>query len=178
MRARHTGRTSRMSSEPAPIFEAVLTPARSLPDAAATAVVAVLLAGSTVVAIIMIALGGWPVLGFAGAEVGLTLGLFTLHRRRAARIREVLRLTAEGLRIERTDARGATRATTLDPYWARLSLEDRPGRVSLLVLRARDRAFEVGELLGEDAKRELFLAFDGALRRWRDPRFDNPQLRD
>lgn len=166
-----------MPSADSPLFEAVLTPPRSLPDGAAVAVMIAVLAGSGVVATIMIVLGGWPVLGFAGAEVGLALGLFSLHRRRSARVREVVQLSAEGLRVERTDAHGRTSALTLDPYWARLSLEARPGRVSRLVLRQRDRAFEIASVLGEDAKQDFCRALSAALRRWREPAFDNPQLR-
>jgi hypothetical protein len=37
---------------------------------------------------------------------------------------------------------------------------------------------EIGQLLGEDDKRDLAAALDAALTRYRNPVFDNPQLRD
>ena len=67
---------------------------------------------------------------------------------------------------------------TLDPYWTRLRLEERPGRVSLLLLRQRQRDVEIGKLLGEEQKRDLAAALEAALRRYREPVFDNPQLRE
>jgi hypothetical protein len=41
---------------------------------------------------------------------------------------------------------------------------------------ARDFSEEVGRCLGEAEKRDLAAALDAALHRWRNPRFDNPQL--
>ena len=46
------------------------------------------------------------------------------------------------------------------------------------MLRHRRRAVEVGALLGEDQKRDLAEALGAALRRCREPVFDNPQLRE
>ena len=70
------------------------------------------------------------------------------------------------------------RPDPLDPYWARLRLEERHGRVSLLLLRQRQRDVEIGKLLGEEQKRDLATALEAALRRYREPVFDNPQLRE
>jgi len=91
---------------------------------------------------------------------------------------EVLVLTEGRLTIHRTDRHGAKREIALDPYWSRLRLEERPGQVSLLVLQQRDRQIEIGGLLGEEQKRDLAEALGAALRRWREPVFDNPQLRE
>ena len=45
------------------------------------------------------------------------------------------------------------------------------------VLTARDIRVEIARSLGEDEKRDLADALGEALHRWRNPRFDNPQLR-
>jgi uncharacterized membrane protein len=126
---------------------------------------------------LFLVLGAWPIIGFTGMEAALVLGLVALHRRWSARAQEVLVLTEAGLTISRTDVRGRREELALDPYWTRLRLEERPGRVSLLVLRRRGEAIEIGRLLGEAQKRDLATALDDALRRWREPVFDNPQLR-
>lgn len=160
------------------LFEAICTPARSLDRRGMRLLAGALLLLSLLVGGVSALCGAWPVLGFAGAETLLVLGLMALHRRGAARSMEVLVLTEGSLTIRRTDARGRRESLTLDPYWARLRLEERPGRVSLLVLQQRQRQVEIGRLLGEEQKRDLAAALQEALRRYREPVFDNPQLRD
>jgi uncharacterized membrane protein len=168
-----------MSSRTGPVlFEAICTPSRSLGRRGMVALSAALLGGAAATGGLFLALGAWPILGFAGAEALLALGLVGLHRRWAQRSMEVLLLTEGSLTIRRTDRRGRQREFSLDPYWTRLRLEERPGRVSLLVLERRGEAIEVGQLLGEAQKRDLAAALGAALRRWREPIFDNPQLRD
>ncbi|WP_165838928.1 DUF2244 domain-containing protein [Roseicella frigidaeris] len=167
-----------MSAQPNPIlFEAVCTPACSLGRRGMLAVAGTVLTLSLLIGGIFSLFGAWPVLGFSGLEAALVLGLLALHRRWSARSMEMLVLTEDRLTIRRTDARGRQEALTLDPYWARLRFEERPGRVSLLVLQQRQRRVEIGRLLGEEQKRNLAEALDTALRRYREPVFDNPQLR-
>lgn len=168
-----------MSAQTDPIlFEAICTPARSLGRRGMFAVAGGVLAGSLTIGGIFSLFGAWPVLGFTGLEAVLVLSLLALHRRWSARSMEMLVLTEGRLTIRRTDAHGRQEALTLDPYWARLRLEERPGRVSLLVLQQRQRRVEIGQLLGEDQKRDLAEALEAALRRYREPVFDNPQLRE
>jgi uncharacterized membrane protein len=160
-----------------PLFEAIFTPARSL-GRRGMWVLSLALAGlSVLTGGLFLVLGAWPIIGFTGMEAALVLGLVALHRRWSARAQEVLVLTEARLTISRTDVRGRREELALDPYWTRLRLEERPGRVSLLVLRRRGEAIEIGRLLGEAQKRDLATALDDALRRWREPVFDNPQLR-
>ena len=123
-------------------------------------------------------LGAWPVIGFTGLEVVLVLGLLSRHRRGGRRAVEILALVGDRLEVRRTDARGRREELTLDPYWARVSVEERPGTVSRLVLRERQRDVEIGGLLGDAERRELAAMLSEALRRYREPVFDNPQLRE
>lgn len=168
-----------MSAQPEPVlFEAICTPPCSLGRRGMLLLAGAVLLGSLLVGGICLLLGAWPVLGFAGGEALLVLGLLALYRRGARRSMEVLVLTESSLTIRRTDARGRRESLTLDPYWARLRLEERPGRVSLLVLQQRRRSVEIGRLLGEEQKRDLAVALQEALRRYREPVFDNPQLQD
>lgn len=168
-----------MSAHPTPIlFEAICTPARSLGRRGTWLVAGAVLAASLGTGVVFSFVGAWPVLGFTGLEAALVLGLMLLHRRWAERSAELLLLTEGRLLIRRTDARGRREELSLDPNWARLRLEERPGRVSLLVLQQRQRQVEIGRLLGEAQKRGLAEALGDALRRYREPVFDNPQLRD
>jgi uncharacterized membrane protein len=167
-----------MPAPPEPVlFEAICTPPRSLDARGMRLVAGFVLAASAAVGLTCLALGAWPILGFTGLEAALVLGLMTLHRRWSQRAMEVLVLTGERLTIRRIDFQGRREEVQVDPYWARLRLEERPGRVALLVLRQRGNAIEIGKLLGDEQKRDLAATLGEALQRWRDPVFDNPQLR-
>ena len=124
--------------------------------------------------LLFLILGAWPVLGFAGAELLLVLGLFAMHRARAGRCVERIALDQEGLRIRRVDGVGQAHEAVLDPYWARVRLAGEGGR---LMVGHRGRQAEIGLFLNADEKRDLAQALAGALSRYREPRFDNPQLR-
>jgi uncharacterized membrane protein len=164
--------------EPPLLFEAISTPPPGLPPRGLLAVAGGLAGVSALVGVLFAWFGAWPVLGFAGLEVLAVVGLLALHRRGSRREFELVRLADGRLTVLRTDRRGRREELALDPYWARLFLQERPGRVSALVLRQHRRTVEIGAMLGEDQKRDLAAALGDALRRYREPVFDNPQLRD
>lgn len=123
--------------------------------------------------ILFLFMGAWPVLGFAGVELLLVLGLFVMHRSRAGRCVEQVSLGAGRLFIRRVDGGGRTHQASLDPYWARVRLAEDGGR---LTVGHRDQETEIGLFLNADEKRDLARALTRALTRYREPNFDNPQL--
>lgn len=160
-----------------PLFQAVIVPHRSLSRRGLTLVLVAI--GLVCCANVAVSLrtGAWPVGGFAGAE--LFLAAFLLRRNmRDARASELVLLSEQSLRIIRTDRKGARWERALSPAWLNVQLQERPGRVPALLLSAHGRHEEVGGFLGEAEKRDLAEALAEALHRWRNPRFDNPQLRD
>jgi uncharacterized membrane protein len=167
-----------MDAEPETLlFEAVIVPHRSLsPRALRRLMVAIGIAicASTTVSLLLHA---WPVTGFAGAELLLAVYLLRLNARRAEST-EVVLLTSAGLRIRRAARGGAAQVLDLPSSWLRVSLEELPGRVPRLFLRARDMEEEIATSLGEDEKRDLAAALREAVHRWKHPVFDNPQTRD
>jgi uncharacterized membrane protein len=173
---------SRMSARPPGmepvLFQAVCTAHQSLDDKGLRVVAILLLTGSAAIATVFLVMGAWPILGFTGLEVLLVLGLLAHHRRGARRAVEVLALVDDRLVVRRTDRRGRREEVSLDPYWARVSLEERLGTVSRLVVSERRRGIEIGGLLGEAERHELAAMLQDALRRYREPVFDNRQLRD
>ncbi|MBX9701338.1 MAG: DUF2244 domain-containing protein [Acetobacteraceae bacterium] len=160
------------------MFEATTTPPAGLSPRAARLLGMGVVAASAAVGAFWTMMGAWPILGFVGAEAALVLTLLALHQRWSRRMSETLRLADGRITIRRTDWRGRREEVVLAAYWTRLSLDERPGRVSALMLRHRGGAIEVGGLLGEEQKRDLAEALADALRRYRAPVFDNPQLRD
>jgi len=160
----------------ATVFEAVIVPHRSLsPRGLAILIGAVsLLCGLIVLRFWLI--GAWPVAGFGVAEIGLAIFLLRLNASRA-RASELVLLSADALRIIRTDWRGRRRQRVLPVGWLRPVLEEPPGQVPRLLLVAHGVREEIATALGEDEKRDLCTALRDALHRLRSPSFDNGQLR-
>lgn len=157
------------------LFQAISTPQRhSRPRLRTLALLALLPA--TAIGTMFLLLGAWPVMGFMGLEAGLVVALVALHRRNAAQTTEMILLTPDSLRVLR--AAGARREEhALPAYWARVTLTERPGRVSELTVSHRGESIEIGRFLAEEEKRDLAGALEAALASLRSPRFDNPQLR-
>jgi uncharacterized membrane protein len=132
---------------------------------------------ATLVSVRFWMLGAWPVLPFGVLEVGLVLLMLHLNTRQA-RASELILLNETELRIVRTDPSGKRRETVLPSGWLSVSLRERQGRVPSLMLSRHGRSEEIGQVLGEQAKRDLAASLAGALHRTRNPVFDNPQLRD
>jgi uncharacterized membrane protein len=158
------------------MFEAEVKPHRSLSRRGLGFVIAAMCLGSLYVTSLMVFLGAWPVIGFNGADLLLALVLIWLNVR-AARARETIRLDERELSVSRRDASGRQTRLSLAPAWLNVVLEERAGTVPTLLLTARGCSCEVARQLGEAEKRDLAAALSRALQRWRNPGFDNPQLR-
>jgi uncharacterized membrane protein len=166
-----------MSAASDPIlFEAVSTPPRSLSDRGMRWLVGLACLGAAIPAVLFTLLGAWPVLPFLGIEVMLVLFLVALHRRWMRAAVEVVRLTEGRLHVATADGRGGRRVAEMEPYWTRVRLEEEGGSVRLLLVH-RHRQVELGAFLGPEEKRDLAAALSAALTRYRNPVFDNPQLR-
>ncbi|MBV9538732.1 MAG: DUF2244 domain-containing protein [Acidisphaera sp.] len=161
----------------AALFEAVIVPHRSLSPRALNRLLLAIGALCGVNATVSVLIGAWPVAGFTGIELFVAALLFRIHAL-SARGSEVVILTASGLRIRRTSPRGERQDVVLPPFWLRVVWDAAPSRIPRLWLVAHGTREEIGSVLGEDAKRDLCRALQDALWRWRNPVFDNPQLRD
>jgi len=159
------------------LFQALISPNRSLSRRGWRWLVLVLLLATGLMALRFWLIGAWPVAIFAGLEVGLFLVLFRMHAR-AMRQTEVLLLSPSALRIIRTDGRGRREERAMQPHWLNVVLRERTGRVPALLLSSRGQHNEIAQTLGETEKRDLAEALSEALHRLRNPRFDNPQLRE
>ncbi len=160
----------------APLFEAVITPHRSLSRRGVTILSLAVFVLSALLALRFWFIGAWPVAGFSVIEVGLFVFLLRMNVRHA-RQSELVLLSEDSLRIVRTDWRGKREERSLPAAWLRMRLEDRPGRVSRLVVATRGKETEIAATLGEEEKQDLAAALQAALVRARRPTFDNPQLR-
>lgn len=126
-------------------------PNRSLGPLGRTACLAGLAAAPLVLGIVATAfLGAWPVLPFAGLEVGFLA--YAFHRI-ACHDGDYERLEIEGRRV-RIEARFGAQVVSFEGHapWARLVVRDRPGRCELQ-LRYAGRTVEIGRMLTDERRR-------------------------
>ena len=156
-------------------FEAVIVPHRSLSRRGLRTLIGAICGLSVCSTAVFWWLGAWPVAGFNGVEITAALLLLRFNAR-AVRANEVILLSETALRVVRTDRDGRQTQQEVSPAWINVQLQDRPGRVPGLFLAAHGTRMEIAASLGEPEKLDLAEALKAALHRWRNPRFDNPQL--
>ncbi len=148
------------------VFGAVLQPHRSLSPFGFRVLMAAVCIAFCAVGLAFLLVGAWPVLGFCGLEVVLIYALFRLNFRSLARY-ETIRLTDRELELCRIAPDGATERVTFQPYWLRVTVEEKPGRASRLILSSHGRAVTVGAFLAPDERVALAEALTEALARQR-----------
>ncbi|MGD9538613.1 MAG: DUF2244 domain-containing protein [Alphaproteobacteria bacterium] len=146
-------------SAPAYLFDALLTPSRSLPRAGFIAV----MAGVTLVSVglgsYFVLHGAWPVFGFFGLDVALLYLAFRLSYR-SGRSSEIVRLTPESLLVRRTDSRGKAREWRFNPFWVRVEIDEPESHDARLMLTSHGERLEIAAFLSPAER----LDFAGALR--------------
>jgi uncharacterized membrane protein len=107
------------------------------------------------VAIFFTSRGFWPVLPFAGLEVGLLAWAVRASLRQGSR-REVIVVSDASVVVEQLGAHGRRRSV-FPRHWARVKLRDprRSAHPSRLTIESHGRACEVGRFLTEDERRGL-----------------------
>ena len=138
--------------------------------------VAVMMAASVAITLRFLLLGAWPVVAFSLFDVPL-IGLLLAINFRRARASELILLSAQEFTVIRTDPAGRRKQVTLPSAWLRVDLDGAQG-VPRLLLSSHGRGCEIGSFLHEPEKRSLFEALRCALHGVKNPRFDNPQLRN
>lgn len=148
------------------LFDAVLSPHRSLGPRGFLLLMGAVAAVSFAAGLAFALAGAWPVMGFFGFDALLIYFAFRVNYRRARR-RETLQLTREALRIEKIDAAGRVRRIDLQPYWLQVRIDDPPRNDSELTLQSHGRHWSIGSFLSAEEKGELAEALRDALQRVR-----------
>ena len=145
------------------LFEARLSPHRSLSPAGFAIVMSALAAASFAVGVSFLMIGAWPVCGFFGLDVALVWLAFRLNYR-AARAYEDIRMTPNLLSVRQVSAKGTARETAFNPRWVRLEkTEDELYGVTRVALLSRGIFLIVGAFLPPLYKDELAKRLDAAL---------------
>jgi len=107
------------------------------------------------VALFFAARGLWPIVPFAGLEIGLLAWAVRASMRRGAE-REVIIVSDETVRVERRRPAGMS-LMVFPRHWARVRLRDplRALHPSRLVIESHGRACEVGRFLTEEERCNL-----------------------
>lgn len=103
-------------------MDAVLAPNRSLPNIGFIALMATLVLASFTAGMAFLAMGAWPVIGFFGLDVLLVWAAFRLSYRQG-RLREVVKVAADGVQIIRIAPNGKARHWRLAPQLAQVQVD-------------------------------------------------------
>ena len=132
-----------------------LSPRCSLTPKTARIFIGLVAAPTFAIALLLTAQGFWPVLPFAGLEIGLLIWAVRTSMRSGLE-RETITVTLDSVIVRHWDRRGVQSAV-FPRHWSRVTLHAplaalHPHR---LVLESRGRACEVGRFLTEDERRSL-----------------------
>lgn len=132
-----------------------LLPHRSLTPKTARIFIALVATPTFAIAALFTAQGFWPVLPFAGLEIGLLVWAVRASMRSGLE-RETITVTQDSVIIRHWDRRGVQSAV-FPRHWSRVTLHAPLAAVHpcRLILESRGRACEVGRFLTEDERRSL-----------------------
>ena len=176
MRTDEPAATALSEANGAILFEALIVPHRSLSVRGRRWLMLALAALCMSIGVRFWLIGAWPVIAFCALEIAGVIFLLHLNGRRA-RASELVLLSDQRLRVIRTTPGGKRSEFEIPAAWLNVVMEENAGRVPRLLLGQRGRLVEVGASLGEDAKRDLATALRDVLYQFRNPRFDNVNLR-
>lgn len=144
------------------LFDAVLTPHRSLPPAGFRLLIGALVLIGLAAGVAFLMLGAWPVLGFFGLDIALLAWCFHANYRQGRR-RERLRLTPDALTVERMSPAGRVEQVRLPPWWLRVEIDQSGERPGPLTLATHGRRETVGAFLAPWERVEVAEALRQAL---------------
>jgi len=156
-----------------PIFDAVLTPHRSLSPRGVRYLLFGVAGMLTLVGLFFAVQGAWVVLPFFGCEILLFWWAFHTNARDGRRF-EHLRLTPEAMTVARVrpPTRFGQAAQTQEhqfapPHWLAVELSPRPGGDNELRLASHGRSLKIGGFLTPDERDDLANALRDALKKLR-----------
>lgn len=151
------------------IFDAVLTPHRSLSPRGFFILMCAIGAVSFTAGLAFFLAGAWPVVGFLGLDVLLIYIAFKANFRHA-RMYETLTLTRRNLEVQRVSPRGDAQRWRFQPAWLQVLMDDPPAHDSRLTLRSHGRTLCIGDFLTAEERADLARALNDALAKARAPR--------
>lgn len=144
------------------VFDAILTPNRSLPRRGFIAVMAAVAGCSAAVSAGFFIAGAWPVIGFCGLDVLLVWAAFKLSYRQG-RLKERVRLTRDHLLVSRILPSGHETRWRLDPRSTRVAIDRPVGHESQVRVLSKGRTLILGSFLSPEERGDFADALRAAL---------------
>jgi len=145
------------------LYEARLTPYRSLDERGFLIVMAVIAGISFVCGAAFLMMGAWPVFGLFGVDVLAIWWAFRMNFRAARAVEEIV-VTPSLITVRQISADGAAREARMNPLWTRLDKElHEDFGVQKLTLYSRGAPVVVGSFLHTAQREELAVGLSQAL---------------
>jgi len=146
-----------------PVFEAMLSPHRSLGRTGFIALMAIAGGLTLFHMVAFAAMGAWPIIGFFGLDLALLAGAFWLSYR-SGRAREYVSVSRTDLTIRKLAPSGRATEHRFNPFWAKFSIS-RHQEIGItgMHIAGEGRRTDVGSFLNPDDKESFASAFSGAL---------------
>lgn len=146
------------------VWQATLTPHRSLTRQGFHVLMGLVIAINLIVAGMFVALGAWPIAGFAGLDVLLVWWAFKVNFADARKL-ERISITEHELVLDRVSEKHPPQQQRFVRRWVRVELQEDAEREligSLLLISGRTRV-AVGEFLAPEERKTLAEALKTAL---------------
>lgn len=146
-----------------PIFEALLTPYRSLGRTGFYNLMSALTGCWMFVGILFWSIGAWPIFGFFGLDVLLIYLAFRWNYH-AARAREEISVSRAALQVRKYAASGKMTTHHFNPFWARFKVARKPDiGITAMRIESRENSIVIGSFLNPDERESFATAFGAAL---------------
>lgn len=146
-----------------PVFDATITPHRSLGASGFRTVMTLVCLASVSASIPFVVLGAWPVAGFFGLDVLALFIAFKLNFS-AARAFERIVVTPLEVLLRKVSHHGRERVWRFNPSWTRLErVDDEDYGLLSLTLTSRGQSVSVGSALSPGERAGFADALSGAL---------------
>ncbi len=147
-----------------PIFEALLTPYRSLGQTGFRVLMGAMISCWLFVSMVFVSIGAWPIIGFFGLDV-LAIYLAFRWNYRAARAREEISVSRAALHIRKYEASGTMTTHLFNPFWTRFNITRKPDiGITTMRVESRENSVLIGSFLNPDDRENFATAFGKALR--------------
>jgi uncharacterized membrane protein len=145
------------------LFDATLSPNRSLSRRGLVLLLGLVVMANAVVGLKFWLSGAWLVLPFLGLDVLAIVVAFQLSLR-GGRLTERIVLDGDGLRVDHIAPGGAVKTWRFEPYWARVTLLPDRYAGHRLTITSHGKGVQIGDFLSPDEREELAGALSTALR--------------
>ncbi|VAV94980.1 hypothetical protein MNBD_ALPHA05-1997 [hydrothermal vent metagenome] len=144
------------------LFDAVLYPNRSLPNAGFIAVMSIVIGANIVFGTFFYVIGAWPVIGFCGLDIFLVWLAFKLSYRQG-RLCERVRVTDEEMWVARVLPSGHETRWRLQPFWTRVEIDIPVRHESQVRVTSKGKTLILGAFLSPPERGRFAQALSNAL---------------